>query len=350
MLICLLCGTSGSGKSYFTKLMVARNRYLDICQYIVDPDREYSKLCEKLGGTLIDFKKLTINVMDIRKTTSETNEGYLENKMGKLKGFFSIIFKDLTEEEKSYLDEKIVKCYESKNITFDDSTLYKIKNGKKVFKESSDMPKLEDLYDLMRKDNASNRLVTLLRPYILGSMKFLNNYTNVDLSNKIVVSDIYGIEEKDLPTIMYIITEFYWDKIKVNRGEKKILYLDEAWRLINNNQETARFVFKVFKTIRKYGGAATAITQDINDFFTLDEGSFGKGIVNNSSIKCMFQLEEVDARNLEKIIKVSENEIYRLGNLKRGVCIMIAGKEHLSIKIEASNLEHNFITTDRKDL
>lgn len=350
MLICLWFGTSGSGKSYFTKLMVARNRYFDIPQYIVDPDREYSKLCKKLDGTLIDFKKLTVNVMDIRKTTSETNEGYLENKIGKLKNFFGIIFKDMTEEEKSFLDEEIIKCYKNKNITFDDSTLYKIKNGKKVFKESIDMPRLEDLYELILKDSKLKRLVTLLRPYVFGSMKFLNNYTNVDLTNKIVVSDIYGIEEKDLPTIMYIITEFYWDKIKENRSEKKILYLDEAWRLINNNPETAQFVFKVFKTIRKYGGAATAITQDINDFFALDDGTYGKGIVNNSSIKCMFQLEESDVTNLEKIIKVSENEKYRLGNLKRGVCIMIAGKDHLSIKIEASDLEHKFITTDRKDL
>ena len=77
--------------------MIARNRYFNIAQYIVDPDREYSKLCEKLGGTLIDFKKFTINVMDIRKTTSETQMGYLENKIGKLKCFFSTMFSNMTE-------------------------------------------------------------------------------------------------------------------------------------------------------------------------------------------------------------------------------------------------------------
>lgn len=343
-------GTSGSGKSYFSKLMIARNRYFNIAQYIVDPDREYSKLCEKLDGTLIDFKKFTINVMDIRKTTSETQMGYLENKIGKLKGFFSIIFSNMSEEEKSFLDEKIIECYESKGITFDDDSLYKNKNGGRCFKDSSEMPKLEDLYKLLVKAKRLRRLATLLKPYVQGSMKFLNNYTNVDLSNKVVVSDVYDIEEKDLTTIMYIITEFYWDKIKENRGEKKILYLDEAWRLINNNRETAQFVFKVFKTIRKYGGAATAITQDVNDFFTLDEGIYGKGILNNSSIKCIFQLEEGDVTSLEKVINFSENEKYRFTNLKRGTCIMIAGEEHLALQVEASKMEHTFITTDRKDL
>lgn len=350
MLICLLYGTSGSGKSYFTKLMVSRNRYFDIPQYIVDPDREYTKLCEKLNGTLIDFKRLTINVMEIRETSKEDNENFLENKLGKLKTFFKLIFKDITEEEKSFLEESLIECYRKKGITFDDESLYKINNGKKFFKKSTDMPKLGDLYEQITTDKRLSRLKMLLKPYVLGSMKFLNNYTNVDLLNKIVVSDVYGIEENDLSTVMYIITEFYWDKIKADRSKKKILYLDEVWRLINANCDTAEFVFKVFKTIRKYGGAATAITQDINDFFSLEDGKYGKGIINNSNIKCIFQLEESDIKSLEKIINISEKEKYRLQCMKRGTCLIYAGKEHIAVNIEASELEHKFITTDRKDL
>lgn len=268
-------GTSGSGKSYFTKLMVSRNRYLNIPQYIVDPDREYTKICEKLKGTLIDFKSKSINVMDIRKTSKEGNESYLENKLGKLKAFFKIIFNDITIEEESYLEDILIKCYERKNITFDDESLYKEVNNKKFFKESIDMPRIIDVYELIEKDNRLKKFKSILKPYVNGSMKYLNAYTNVDLENYIVVSDVYGIEEKDLPTVMYIITEFYWDKIKEDRSKKKILYLDEVWRLINRGKETAEFVFKLFKTIRKYGGAATAITQDINDFFSLDDGKFG---------------------------------------------------------------------------
>ncbi len=330
--------------------MVARNRYLNISQYIVDPDREYTKICEKLGGTLIDFKKQTINVMDIRESTREGDEGFLENKLGKLKAFFENIFKDMTAEEKSLLEEKIIECYNNKNITFDDSSLYININGVKGFKTSKDMPILKDLYELLLKDEKVKRLRILLRPYVYGSMKFLNNYTNVDLENKIIVSDIYGIEEKDLSTIMYIVTEFYWDAIKENRSKRKILYLDEVWRLINSNVETASFVFRVFKTIRKYGGAATAITQDVNDFFALDDGKFGKGIINNSSIKCFFQLEESDVRSLEKIINISENEKQKLQGMKRGTCLLYAGIEHIIANIEASKLEHEFITTDLKDM
>lgn len=226
-------------------------------------------------GTLIDFKTKSINVMDIRKSSREGEESYLENKLGKLKAFFKIIFNNITAEEESFLEDILIECYKRKNITFEDESLYKKVNNKFVFKESTDMPRLLDVYELIGKDNRLKKFKSILKPYVSGSMKYLNSYTNVDLDNYIVVSDVYGIEEKDLPTVMYIITEFYWDKIKEDRSKKKILYLDEVWRLINRGKETAEFVFKLFKTIRKYGGAATAITQDINDFFSLDNGKFG---------------------------------------------------------------------------
>lgn len=121
--MCII-GTSGSGKSYFTKLMVARHRYMGIEQYVIDPEGEYIKLCQKLSGSTICFdENNTINIMDIRKNSAERE--YLRNKITKLNTFFSIIFPNLTEEEKCVLEEKIVECYKEKNITFDDNSLYK---------------------------------------------------------------------------------------------------------------------------------------------------------------------------------------------------------------------------------
>ena len=159
---------------------------------------------------------------------------------------------------------------------------------------------------------------------------------------------IYG--EKDMPIIMYVATDYFWDLIKRDRSIKKILYLDEVWKLINKNQNTADFVFKLFKTIRKYGGGATAITQDVSDFFMLEDGKYGKGVLNNSSIKCMFQLEETDINMLEKVISISEEEKYRLLNMKRGTAIIHADRNALMVDIVSTKKEHERITTDREDL
>lgn len=349
-------GASGSGKSYFIKLMIARNRLLNIEQYIIDPDREYTSICRELGGTLINFgKENIINVMEIREIRLEDDENYLQNKIQKLMTFFSIIFPDLTDEEKSILEDKVIECYGSKGITFDNNSLYSGEEDfkllkKRKFKESTQMPILGDLYKILGKDASMKKIQKLLKPYVSGSLSFMNNYTNINLSNKLVVSDIYNIEEKYLPMVLFTITEFYWDKIKENRGRKKIIYLDEVWKLINKNSETADFVFKIFKTIRKYGGAATAITQDINDFFALDDGVYGKGILNNSNIKCVFQVEENDIKILKDVMNLSEIEMYKILNSERGTCLLYAGRNHLLVKVVASEYEHSFISTDRKDL
>lgn len=278
----------------------------------------------------------------------------MQNKINKLNTFFSLLFPEILSEEKSLLEEKIIECYLKKGITFDDSSLYTsdARNNllaEKRFKKSEDMPTLEDLYKIIKKEKRLKRITTLIKPYINGSMKFLNGHTNVDLSNKFIVADIYNVEESNLPIVMFVITELFWDKIKASRKQKKIIYLDEVWRLINTNEETANFVFKMFKTIRKYGGAATAITQDINDFFALKEGKYGRGILNNSSIKTIFQLEENDLKILKQNINLSEEESYKIQNAKRGTCLLYAGTNHISVQIEASKKEHEFISTDRKD-
>lgn len=349
-------GASGSGKSYFIKLMIARNRLLNIDQYVIDPDREYTSICKELGGTLINFgKQNVINIMEIREMQLDDDESYLQNKIQKLMTFFSIIFPDLSDEEKSSLEEKVIECYATKGITFENSSLYTGDDVgrlliRKKFKSSEEMPILGDLYATIEKDSSLKRILKLLKPYVFGNLKFMNNYTNINLCNKLVVSDIYNIEEKYLPMLLFTITEFYWDKIKENRARKKIIYLDEVWKLINKNSETADFVFKIFKTIRKYGGAATAITQDINDFFALEDGVYGKGILNNSNLKCIFQIEENDVKILKDVMNLSEVEMYKILNAERGTCLLYAGRNHLLVKVLASEYEHGFISTDRKDL
>ncbi len=272
-------GTSGSGKSYFVKLMAMRNRYMNISQYVIDPEREYVKVCKGLGGSIINFEDGNIiNVMDIRECSKEDDMNYLQSKLLKLNTFFSLIFPGLTMEERSLLEEKIIECYAKKNITFNEESLYKENKrnllSNKKFKETKDMPTLEDLYKVVCKEKRLSKISVLLKPYVSGSMKFLNGYTNIDLSNKFVVADVYNVEEENMSAVMFVITELFWDKTRASRNKKKIIYLDEVWRLIDSNENTANFVFKMFKTIRKYGGAATAITQDINDFFMLSDGKY----------------------------------------------------------------------------
>ena len=333
-------GSSGSGKSYFTKIQVLRNYILNINQYIIDPEREYEKISKSLDGSLIKIgpaSKTYINIFDIREDSLEENEeGYLATKLNKLIGFFKLIFQDITEEERTELENKIIKIYKNKNIDFNDKSLFK--NNK--FKTSTDMPILEDLYKELNK-----RMQKKIEPFITGSLKCFNNYTNIELNNKLIIGDIYELGEENIQYGMYIFIELFWDKIKKDRNSRKIIYLDEIWRLIGitSNKETASFIYKIFKTIRKYGGGATAITQDVSDLFSLEEGAYGKSILNNSELKLFFSLEEENIKTLEKYIDINEKEKIEIKSLRKGECLFFVGKDHILTKINSDKFEQELI-------
>jgi len=337
-------GTSGAGKSFYTKLLILRNTLLGIEQYVIDPEREYENLAKNLNGTIIKIgptSEYYINIFDIRRESIEENEhGYLATKIGKLIGFFNLIFGELNEEEKAILEEKIIETYKKKKITFNDKTLYK--KGK--FKTTKDMPILEDLYNNLNDEKTKKFKIKLI-PFIKGSLKFFNNFTNIELNKKLIIADVYELGEENMKYGMYLFTELFWDKIKINRKIKKAIYLDEIWRLIGvtSNKEVAKFIYKIFKTIRKYGGSSVAITQDISDLFSLDNGTYGKSILNNSSIKTFFSLEEENIKLLSQYSNLSEKEKIEMKSLKRGECLTFVGDEHILINIEASDFEKEII-------
>ena len=338
-------GTSGSGKSFYTKLLILRYRLLGIEQYVIDPEREYTEICENLRGTEIKIGPASntyVNIMDIREESLEEGEnGYLATKISKLIGFFNLIFGELDEEEKALLEEKLIETYKLKNINFDDKSLY---NSKK-FKSSKEMPLLEDLYHIFEKDKKTKKFQIKLIPFVKGSLSFFNHYTNIELNNKLIIADVYELGEDNLKYGMYLFTELFWDKIKINRKNRKAIYLDEIWRLIGvtSNKYVASFIYKIFKTIRKYGGSGVAITQDISDLFSLENGTYGKSILNNSDIKTFYSLEEENIKILSENVNLSEKEKIEIKSLKRGEALMLVGDDHILVKIESSEKEKELI-------
>ena len=349
-------GTSGAGKSFYTKLLILRYRLLGIEQYVIDPDREYTSLCKELHGTEIKIGPASdtfVNIMEIRKESLEEGEnGYLATKISKLIGFFNLIFGELNEEEKALLEEKLIETYKLKGIDFNDDSLF-IQNDKKIiskeFKTSKYMPLLEDLYNVLEKDKRTKKFQIKLIPFVKGSLNFFNKYTNIEINNKLIVADVYELGEENLKYGMYLFTDLFWDKIKINRKTKKAIYLDEIWRLIGvtSNKEVASFIYKIFKTIRKYGGSGIAITQDVSDLFSLENGTYGKSILNNSSIKTFFSLEEDNIKILSENANLSEKEKIEIKSLKRGECLMFVGDDHILVKIEAADEEKNIIEGDK---
>ena len=279
-----------------------------------------------------------INIFDIRKESLEDGEnGFLANKIIRLLGFFNLIVPNMTEEDKSYLESKLIEVYKNKGISFDDTSLL---NSDNSFKDEKQMPKFDDLYKILNK-----KFQSLFFAFTKGSLSFFNEYTNVSLDNSLILGDVYDLGEDNLKYGMYAFTEFFWDKIKQDRNSNKAIYFDEIWRLIGvtSNKNVAAFVYKIFKTIRKYGGSGVAITQDISDLFSLDNGDFGRSIINNSEFKIFFNLEEENIKILSNVTDLSETEKIEIKGLGRGESLMFIGKEHIIVKILAGEFEKDII-------
>lgn len=340
-------GMSGAGKSFFTKMMILRTYMKDVEQLIIDPEREYENLCKNLNGEYIKLgptSKNFINIFDIREEDLE-EEFFFEIVIDKVKSFILLILGKEFEKEISTIEELIVNTYKKKGITDNKESLYKVVEGKKFFKLSTDMPILENFYELVKENKKYKKYEEKLYPYIKGSMKFFNNYTNVNLNNKLIVADIFDLGEDNLIYGMFLCTTIFWNNIKKDRLKKKSIYIDEIWRLIgvSSNKYVASFVYKLFKTIRKYSGSAVAITQDISDLFSLEDGKYGKCIINNTSFKYIFSLEEENLNVLKENLDICEKEKNKIKSLNRGECLGFIEKDRFFINIISSDYEKEMI-------
>ena len=157
----------------------------------------------------------------------------------------------------------------------------------------------------------------------------------------------------DLLTVgMFVALDYVWDKAKEDRTKEKAIFIDEIWQLVGSGSNTlaAEFCLEIFKIIRGYGGAAIAATQDLNDFFALEGGKYGKGIINNAKTKIILNLEDDEAMRVQDTLKLTDAEITNITRFERGNGLISTNSNHITVEFKASQLEKQLITTDRYEL
>ena len=357
-----IVGTSGAGKTFTMQLMALRMRRKGIQVFVIAPlkGHEFLRACKNTGGEFIQISpasKNCINVMEIRKTDKSADElidgahiekSELAQKIQQLHIFFSLLIPDMNHEEKQLLDEALIKTYALKGITHENSSLIDENNPNK-YKE---MPILGDLYSILITSHSTKRLANILNRLVNGSASTFNQHTNVDLNNKYTVFDISELSGDLLPVGMFVALDFVWDKAKENRTIEKAIYVDEILQLIGStgNRIAAEFVLEIFKIIRGYGGSAICGTQDLNDFFALEDGKYGKGIINNCKTKIILNLEDDEAERVRDIFKLSEAEIMEITHFERGNGLISTNNNNITVEFKCSELEKSLITTDRREL
>lgn len=347
-----MCGTSGTGKTFTLQLLALRMRMRGIQCYIIAPIKghEFKRACSKIGGEFIKIAPGSphcINVMEIRHTISPEMElidevdyndmdSMLARKIQQLMIFFSLLIPDMTNEEEQMLDEALIKTYNEFGITHDNNSLYA--DATCFPPKLKKMPILGDLHKHLLENPMTTRIAAIVSRFVTGSAQSFNRQTNVDLTNKYIVLDLSELKGKLLPVGMMIALDYVWDNIKADRVKKKAIMIDEIWQLIgaSSNKLAAEFCLEIFKVIRGYGGAAIAATQDLSDFFSLDDGKYGRAIINNSKNKIILNLEQDEAQYVKDVLKLTRTEVRSITQFERGEALIHSNNNKVPVVIKAS--------------
>ena len=329
---------SGSGKSYTTKLEILRSLMFDTDVIVIDPEREYEYLAESVGGRYFNISltsKHHINPFDLPvPREDESPADVLRSHIIGLVGLFRLMLGGLTPEEDAIIDRAITETYAARDIT-----------PNADFSQTAP-PTLSDLQLVLANMQGGENLGIRLKKYTEGTWAgFINQPSNVNINQRLIVFSIRDMEEELRPIAMYLIVNYIWSAVR-RRLKKRLLVIDQA-RIMKKSQDSASFLYGLVKRARKYYLGVATITQDVADFM---QSPYGKPIVTNSSIQLLLKQSPASINAVQDIFNLTEEEKFLLLESDVGEGIFFAGLKHVAIKVQASYTEHQIITSDPKEL
>lgn len=340
---------SGAGKSFTVKLEALRSMMFGTDVFIVDPENEYQRMCEAVGGAYVRLSlnsTTRINPFDLPQVVDSeeadnalrsnliTLHGLLRLMMGgaqvEMQGSGGVMAPALSPAEEADLDAALIETYAKAGITNDPLT------------HGSTPPTIADLYDtLLHMGGTGPQLAQRLRKYTTGTFAgIFSQQSNVNVNNPMVVFNIRDLEDELRPVAMYIVLNFIWNKTKADR-KRRILIVDEAWQLMKY-EDSANFLFSLAKRARKYNLGVTTITQDVEDFMA---SRMGRAIVANASMQILLKQSPTAVDVLSDVFKLTSEEKKRLSQFPVGQGLFFAGSSHVHIQVIASPTEAGLIST-----
>lgn len=328
---------SGSGKSYMVKLEILRSLLFDTEVIVIDPEDEYRKLSDAIGGTYIDFSfgsPNRINPFELPQM-NEPDENELAMKIISLHSLLKIMMGNMDPGEEALLDRALVMTYQMKGINRDPAS------------HANEPPLMEDLYKVLNgmEEIVARGLADRLEKYVKGSFQgIFSQKSNVNFGNQLTVFGIKNLTDELRPTAIFIILDYIWTKVKRDL-KKRLLVVDEAWYLMKS-EDSATFLYGIAKRARKYFLGLTTITQDVEDFLKSDHG---KAIVSNSSLQVLMKQSSSAIEKLASTFFLSQGERHLLLTAEVGEALFFAGQNHVAMKVVASPEEHVLITTNPQE-
>lgn len=331
--------SSGAGKSYTVKLEILRSLMLGVDVLVIDPENEYKHLSDAVGGTFLNISlnsQVKINPFDLPRPVGGADRpaDIIRSAVVTIKGLLRVMLGTVTPAEDSILDQALLQTYAKKDIT-PESDLRKV-----------EPPLMTDFLSILEGFEGTKDLVLKLRKYTDGTFAGLfSSPTNIDTNNQLMVFSVRDLEDELRPVAIYMIVNYIWNVVR-SELKKRILVIDEAWWLMQN-EDSAKFIFALVKRCRKYYLGVTTITQDVNDFLN---SPYGAAIVTNSAMQVLLKQSPASVNNIQKTFMLTDGEKYLLLEGAVGQGIFFAGPKHVAMQVVASPIEDKIITSDPRQL
>jgi conjugal transfer ATP-binding protein TraC len=331
--------TSGAGKSYFVKLEILRYLMLGADVLIIDPENEYQKLCEVVGGSYLEISLNSpqrINPFDLPVSShpEDSSEDGLRSTITTLHGLIRLMVGGMTAEEDAVLDKALYETYALKDITTDPAT------------QKNPPPVMSDLVAVLANFRGAENMSLRLQKYVTGTFANLfNQPTNFKLDQGMVVFSVRDLEEELRPIAIFMVLNYIWNSVRYDL-RRRIMVVDEAWWMMQY-EDSARFLYGLAKRCRKYYMGLTIISQDVEDFLS---NKYGKAVVSNSAMQVLLKQSPSSIDVISQVFNLTDREKYLLLNAGVGEGLFFAGLNHVAIKVLASYTEDQIITSDPKQV
>ncbi len=331
---------SGAGKSYTVKLEILRSMMMGVDAIVVDPENEFKTLAEATGGSFLNVSLSSpyhINPFDLPEPREDENPAdVIRSNIINIVGLVRILLGGMTSEEDAIIDRALTEVYAAKDIT--PQTDPKLWAGR--------TPLMQDLESVLEGMEGADSLVRRIRKFTQGTYAdFFNQPTNISMDKPLVVFGIRDMENEFRTSAMYVIMHYIWNRVR-SKLRKRILVVDEAWVLMQS-EDGASFLYGLCKRARKYWLGVSTITQDVADFM---RSNYGQPIITNSSIQILLKQSPATIDVVQKTFNLTEREKGLLLEAEIGEGLFFAGQKHVAMKVVASYIEDQIITTNHEEL
>jgi type IV secretory pathway VirB4 component len=331
---------SGAGKSYLTKLEILRSLYQDVQVLVVDPEKEYTRLADVVGGTIVELGApgVRINPLDLPQTGAPDRDAVRRRTLFVHTVVAVLLGAELTGGQRAALDSAILAAYDAAGITDDIST------------HSCPAPTLRDVADRLAcsLDPEAAALAVRLTPHTTGSFSGLfDGPTTTSTEGHLVVFALRQLPDELKAIGTLLVLDAIWRTVSdPERRRRRLVVVDEAW-LLMKEPAGARFLFRMAKAARKQWAGLAVITQDAADLLGSD---LGQAVVANAATQILLRQAPQAIDDVATAFRLSAGERAYLLSATRGQGLIMSGSSRAAFATVSSPAEHTVATTDPAEL